>query len=386
MARSKDVEAEVDRLLAVDSDIEIAKLRAQVNSLRGQYKAALSAVDLERRKCEALSSLASIEACRLPSRVSRNRSGTATAVVLLSDWHIEERVYGAQVGHLNEFDLAIADRRIAEVADRIEMLVDHERRLVKIDRIVIAALGDFISNIIHEDTAELAQLQPAAATRRAGERLRAVIDRAAKIADEVVVVTACGNHGRSNPGKPRVATEAQHSWEHNLYVMMAMHEPNGNVRWQIGEGYLNVADLDGYRIAFHHGHCITGNVHVGASRAIAQWQRSTPVEMHMFGHHHQFAYCRGKYLCNGSLIGYNAYALRVVKAEYEPPCQALAVIDHDRRECTKAIPIFCDKDLQEKKRCRQSRAGTSRASTKRTRSSARSSRAETVVGTKLRKR
>lgn len=385
MARKKSVEDDLDRLLSIDADIRVEKLKAQVASLRSQYRASLAAVESERQRAESLSSLKGIAACRLPSRRPVSRPGTATAVVLLSDWHIEERVLGSSCGGLNEFDLGIADRRIAELSDRIEMLIEHERRLVRIDRIVIAAIGDFISNIIHDDTAELAQLQPAAAMRRAGERLRAIIDRAAGMADEVLVVTAVGNHGRSVM-KPRVATEAQHSWEQNAYIMMAESERNENVRWQIGEGYLNVADLDGYKIAFHHGHGITGNVHVGANRAIAQWQRSTPVDMHCFGHHHQFAYCRGKYLCNGSLIGYNAYALRVVKAEFEPPCQALAVIDHDRRECTKAIPIFCDRDLQEKKRCRQSRVGTSRTSAKRTRSSGRSSKRGTSSGTKVRKR
>jgi len=48
------------------------------------------------------------------------------------------------------------------------------------------------------------------------------------------------------------------------------------------------------------------------------------------------------------LIGHSAYATRI-KASYEPPCQAMIVIDHGRREVTRAMPIFCDRDLQKKK-------------------------------------
>jgi predicted phosphodiesterase len=362
----------VDRI--VETDVEAEKLRAQLAALRRSYKAALSAIDSERRRSDSLVSLAGIEASKKPPKRRKKATGEATAVVLLSDWHVEERVPGETIGWKNNFDLRIADRRLAELSDRIETLIHHERHLAKIDRIVIAALGDFISGLIHDDTAELAQLPPLAATRWAGERLRAIIDRAASLAEEVIVVTAVGNHGRSVM-KPRIGTEHDHSFEQNLYLMMAASEKNDNVVWQVGEGYLNVVDLDGYRIACHHGHGITGNIHVGATRAIAQWQRSTPVDLHVFGHHHQFSWCRGKYVSNGSLIGYNAYALRN-RFDYEAPSQSLLVVSHERHECTRAIPIFCDRDLQEAGTCksRQSRAGTSRASTRRTRSSEKSSR------------
>jgi len=357
----------------IEGDVEAEKLRSQLAAVRRNYKAALVAIERERQRANSLASLADVGGARLRKRRRKHTADSATAIVLLSDWHVEERVPGESIGWKNHFDLSIADQRLAELSERIATLVSHERRLARIDRIVIAALGDFISNIIHEDTAELAQLAPLAATRWAGERLRSIIDLAAGLADEVIVVTAVGNHGRSVM-KPRIGTEHEHSFEQNLYLMMAAAEKHENVFWQVGEGYLNVVDLDGYKVACHHGHGITGNIHVGASRAIAQWQRSTPVDLHVFGHHHQFSWCRGKYVSNGSLIGYNAYALRN-RLEFEPPCQSLVVVSHERHECTRAIPIFCDRDLQEAGKCqsRQSRVATSSTSTKRTRSSAKSS-------------
>lgn len=390
MAREDRLEIEREIAEAIAEDVRSARLQAEVNRLRRQYRAALAAVDAERDRADALASLSDIKGKR-HKRQKRRGKGDATAVVVLSDWHVEERVTSESTNGLNCASLDIIDARLNELASRLEYLIAHERQITKISRIVIAALGDFISNIIHEDTAELAQLAPLAATRWAGERLRNIIDLAASLADDVIVATAVGNHGRSVM-KPRIATENDHSFEQNLYLMMAMNEPHDNVTWQVGESYLNMVDLDGYRVACHHGHGIKGNVHTGASRAIAQWGRSFPSDLHVFGHHHQFAYLRNKWLANGSVIGYNAYAMRI-KAEAEPPCQSLAIVCHGRGECTRAIPVFCDRDLQKKeaRECQQkkssppSKAATSRTSRRATNSSARSSKAETGRGAVVRK-
>ena len=373
MAKAKRlIDEAVEASRIVSSDVEVARLRSQLSALKSQYKAALLAITAERQRGDAMAAFDGIKAFKAPARKPSRGKNEATAVVLLSDWHCEERVPAETVLDKNYFDLDVADRRIAELSDRFEMLIHHERRLAKINKIVIAALGDFISNIIHDDTAELAQLAPQDATLFAGQRLRSIIDRAARLADEVVVVTSVGNHGRTTM-KPRIATESSHSFEQMLYRMMASQERNRNVSWQIGEGYLNVIDLDGYKIAFHHGHGIRGNVHSGATKAIAQWQKTYPVDFHCFGHHHQFAYCRGKYLSNGSLIGYNGYALRFGLLA-EAPCQSLAVVCHERREITRAIPIFCDRDLQEAMKCQQSTEDTSSVSSKRTASFANKSK------------
>lgn len=360
----------------VSEDVEKARLRAENNRLKRQYRAALKAVDDERTRSDAILDLSSVSASGKKARVKKPIKSEATAVILLSDWHVEERVLPESVNNINDVTLEVIDRRLDELSSRIKFLIEHERQIASIDRIVVACLGDFISNIIHDDTAELAQLAPLAATRWAGQRLRSIIDLAATLAKEVVVVTAVGNHGRSVM-KPRIATEHDHSFEQNLYLTMAANEQNKNVVWQVGESYINLLDVQGYRIAFHHGHGVKGNVHTGAAKAIAKWQQTVPADLHCFGHHHQFAFLRNKYIANGSVIGYNAYALRIC-AEAEPPSQSLAVICHHRNECTRAIPIFCDSDLQESKKCQksqsqlplqQSKVGTSRVSKKQTKRS-----------------
>lgn len=336
---------------ALRSDAEISRLRAELSATKAKYSAALRQIEAERERANAIAGLTGLRPAKIP-RTAKAGRGSATAVLVLSDWHVEELVRPETVGGLNQFDLSIADRRIGEVCSRAAMLIEHESRLAKIRRIVVCALGDFISNIIHDDTAELAQLAPLAAIRWAGERLRSVIDMAAGMAEEVQVVTAVGNHGRTTM-KPRIATENDHSFEQHLYLSMQSQETNKNVVWRVSEGYLNTVDLDGFMLRTHHGHAIkyqggVGGIAVGANKAISQWNRAARADLDVFGHWHQWSWLNNRYVSNGSLIGHSAYAVRI-KAEYERPCQSLLVIDHSRNCVTRAMPVFCDSDLKDAK-------------------------------------
>lgn len=347
-----EVAERVDAASQLAADAEIARLRSELATVKGKYKAALSAIDAEKDRADSIASLAGIKGKKPPTPKAKAKH-SATALVVLSDWHVEETVSLEQTSGLNEYTLEIAEKRIEELAERIATLVEHERHLVKLNRIVIAALGDFISGHIHEELLETTSLAPLAAMRWAASRLRGIIDMAADMAHEVIVVTQPGNHGRSNHGKPRASTEHDHSFEQNAYLVMAASEHRKNVTWHVSEGYLGYLDLDGFAVRYHHGHAIkygggVGGITIPVNKAIAQWNRSKHADLDIFGHWHQFGWLRGRYVSNGSLIGMNAYGIRI-KAESEPPCQSFVVIDHGRREVTKALPIFCDRDLQRRR-------------------------------------
>lgn len=340
----------IDAATQLQADAELARLRAEVASLRGRYKAALAQIDRERERADALVALKGISATRPPQRVAKgDRKHDATMVVLLSDVHCEEVVRPEQVNGLNSFDLEVCEARLAELQERFFAMLEHERQLARVDRVVLWLGGDLISGMIHPELAEENSLHPLAAIRWIGERLRGFIDAVADNAREVVVATSCGNHGRTTE-KLRT-NEADTSYEHHLYLTMRAAEKRRNVRWQIGEGHLNYLDLDGFRIRFCHGHAIRyqggiGGIHVPLNKAIAAWDATERADLTCLGHWHQFSWGRaGRYVSNGSVIGHSAYAVRI-KASFEPPCQAAIVIDHGRREVTKAYPLFCDRDLR----------------------------------------
>lgn len=331
-----------DRVVAVAGDAEAAKLRSELSALRKKYDTALHQLEAEKQTRQNLTDLAGVKSKKINRKRGKHQRAEATAVLVLSDWHVEEEVRPETCRNLNAFTLEVADRRIQQLVQRASMLIEHEKHLTGIRRIVVAALGDFITGHIHDDLVEVTQLAPLAATRWAGERLAGVIDAMHEIAP-VLVATASGNHGRSTK-HPRMATENDHSFEQHLYLTMAAQEQRKHVEWQVGEGYLNNVNLDGFILRAHHGHAIrfgggVGGLTIPANKAIANWNQAQRADLDIFGHWHCFSWLPYRFVANGCLIGHNAFADRI-KAEYQPPSQSLVIIDHDHGRVTKVLPIF----------------------------------------------
>lgn len=343
--------AEAEAQKHLQADAEIARLRSEVAEARSKYKAALAAIEKRDERIERLTGLSQIKPVSLRSKKPRKREKhKATMVVLLSDIHCEETVRPETVNGLNEFNLDVCERRLAELQERFHAMLEHERQLTRIDRVVVWLGGDLISGMIHPELAEENQLHPLAAKRWIGERVRGFLDSVSANAHEVIIPTSCGNHGRTT--EKQRTNEAATSYEYDLYLSMRQQERCKNVRWDVGEGHLNYVNLDGFNIRFGHGHAIKygggiGGIHVPLNKAIAAWDDVQRADLTCIGHWHQFSWGRGRYVTNGSVIGYSAYCVKI-KATYEPPCQAAFVVDHGRNEVTRAYPLFCDRDLREK--------------------------------------
>jgi hypothetical protein len=351
LADAVDDRAADEQRLAADA--ELARLRSELAGLRSRYKAALQQIDRERERADAMSSLRGINGVPLTKTVKGRKRAKhdATAILMLSDVHCEERVLPETVNGENDYSLDVCQLRLAELEERFIACLHHERNQADIRRVLIWLGGDFLTGHIHPDCVEVAQLSPMNATRWIAERLRGLIDNVAKHAEQVIVCTNAGNHGRSTE-KNRIATELEHSWEQLMYFTLAREEKNRNVRWQIAEGHLGYVDLDGFLVRTTHGHSIrfAGGVYglaLPASKAIARWDAGRKADLTIFGHYHSWGWLRGaRYVANGSVIGHSPYAERV--ASPERPCQGMAIIDHGRHEVTRAYPLFCDRDLRSK--------------------------------------
>jgi len=342
-----DAVADASRLA---TDAELARLRSEVATLKGRYKAALQAIDAANERANAIAGLSGIKPAKQHApKKARHVKHDATAVLMLSDVHCEERVLPETVNGENDYSLDVCQLRLGELEERFIACLQHERNQANIRRVLIWLGGDFITGHIHPDCMEVAALSPMNATRWIAERLRGMIDAIAAEADQVIVCTNAGNHGRSTE-KNRIATELDHSWEQMMYFTLAREEANANVEWRIAEGHLGYVDLDGFLVRTTHGHSIrfAGGVYglaLPASKAIARWDAGRKADLTIFGHYHSFGWLRGaRYVANGSVIGHSPYAERV--ASPERPCQGMAIIDHGRNEVTRAYPLFCDRDLR----------------------------------------
>jgi hypothetical protein len=272
----------------------------------------------------------------------------SVAFLIASDWHSEEEVLSGQVGGLNQHNLEIGDTRAKNFWRGGQRLYDIFRRDTTIKTIVVGLLGDFITNSIHEDGAESNLLPPSDAIYRVQNMILSGINFLLKNTEaDLHIVCHSGNHGRTTK-EQRIATETGNSIEQYMYYNLRdllAEEPR--VKFQIADGYHSYVRLfDGkYIVRIHHGHGMNfgggvGGLTIPVNKAIAQWNKGVKADLDVFGHFHTFVDANN-FVANGSLIGYNAFALRI-KADYAPPSQSFFLINKRWNAKSIVTPIFVD--------------------------------------------
>jgi hypothetical protein len=325
---------------ALAEDCEKKRQAAEITELRGKYGEAIRLIEQYEREQEWWRVIS--EGVVTREITPREGSGTseATPVIVASDWHCEEIVRGAQVSGLNEFNLDIAERRIVRFFQAaLNLIKNHLNPGVNIHDVVLALLGDFITNDIHDaENAEGNSLLPIDAIVWVQNQIISGIEFLLNHSPYTFTIPCrVGNHSRTTK-KVRFGAENGHSLEHLMFIHMAAYFRNEpRVKFVINDGYHCYLDVYGQRIRFHHGHAIKyqggiGGIFIPAFKAVSQWNKARVADLDVFGHFHQ---CKdgGSFICNGSLIGYNAFAVSI-KADYEEPKQQLFMIDKKRgRTC-----------------------------------------------------
>lgn len=311
-----------------------------MSTTKKKYDQALKDIKRLERELYAVNELA--EAGVEPIAIEpREPSGTAEGSIILmaSDWHVEERVDPAKVSHLNEYNLDIAKARAEKFFQSSLRLTRLLQQDIKVSTVVLALLGDFISNDIHEEFPEINQLQPMHAIMFAQNLIVGGLEFLLEHSKlNLIVPCHSGNHARTTD-TTRFGAENGHSLEYLMYLHLQTHFRNEpRIEFRVAEGYHSYLDVYGKVIRLHHGHAINyqggiGGIFIPAFKAISQWDKARQADLDLFGHFHQ-SKDGAKFVCNGSLIGYNAFALKI-KADYEPPKQNLLLIDKKRgRTCT----------------------------------------------------
>lgn len=326
----------------IAADRKQLQTAAELIILRTKYKTALK--DNERLERERDASLELREVEPLIIRPSRG-DGTSEAAIFVaaSDWHVEEEVNPRTVSGLNKFNLDIAAERVSTFWQKIVRLTRLLQQDVKIDTAVIALLGDFISGDIHEEVAEVALLPPMEAIVFVQNLIIGGIEfllTHTKL--KLRFICHSGNHGRTTK-TTRFAVENGHSLEYLLYRHLAAYfrkEPR--VEFEIAEGYHSYVEAYGRTYRFHHGHMVkfgggVGGLTIPVNKAIDGWNKGRKADLDIFGHFHQ-QFDGNTFLANGSLIGYNAFALSI-KAPFDVPKQTMWLLDKQRGR-TFTMPIL----------------------------------------------
>ena len=327
----------------VARDVTVTALGAKVKLAKSKQQVLQEQVADLSGQLEAMRVVGNENSYTIPKPKGKTDSAV-TAVAVLSDWHIAETVHADNVNGLNEFNIKVAQERAEKCFQNIVRLVTLFQKESKLDTLILALLGDFINGQLREEAMENNSLRPMDEMLKARDLLRAGIQYLLDNTN-VNLVLPChsGNHARVTK-KIHWSTEAGNSLEYAMYHVLARDfDGNKRVKFIIPTSYLSYVTVNGYTIRFHHGHAMKygggiGGITISVNKAIAQWQKSKRADLDVFGHFHTMK-DGGNFVCNGSLIGYNEFAV-TIKADFEKPKQVFFLVDHKRREKTVTAPVF----------------------------------------------
>lgn len=334
-------------------DFEIHKLEAKKDDNRKLLDEAKERIRILEKERAAFLGLENRDVVPyvIEPKVPSEHNSEAVAFMIASDWHNEERVRRGDVSDLNEYNLDIFQKRADNFFRGGQRLWEINRRDNEIKTIVLGLLGDFITGSIHEDAAESNYLPPADAIMNAEEKIVSGINFLLEHTDAEELVVPChsGNHGRMTK-KQRHSTEMGNSLEEVMYRHLEKtYADHPRVKFRIASGYHSYLSLwDKFLIRFHHGHNIryqggVGGLTIPVNKAINDWnkqERYRAVNLDVFGHFHQYV-SHSNFVCNGSLIGYNSYAV-AIKAPFERPQQAFFLVGRKFMSRTISAPIFVE--------------------------------------------
>ncbi len=341
----------LDDLFGEASELEYRRQIRELTGARDEARrdARATAADLEnaQRVAEFLSAVRAAQTdIRLESFLApgQNLLGTerreACALVVLSDWHVEERVDPEVVQGLNRYTPKIAEFRFRRAAEAIVWLIREKQSRFDVRRILLGVLGDMITGYIHEELQESNYLSPPKATafaaRLVGDLIQHLLDADIGL-ETIAVVFKCGNHGRTTH-RVRTGTGVANSYEWIAYhIVMQRFADNPRVVFQLDEGHHSISEVYGMRIHTHHGDSVrsmggVGGVDIPLNRSAARWREKYRAHVSIVGHFHEQQF-GAKVLRNGSGIGYSSYADWLAHASPEPAQQIFCLIDKKRGLC-----------------------------------------------------
>ena len=332
---------------AVGEDLRIRRLSDSEKATKEKYNALLRDVEKLTEEKEAVLSLAEPSVSHEIKPLKGKKGGEATAVVVASDWHIEERVSPEAVNGGSGYTLQIAKKRADEFFQVALHLRDLEARNTPVPNMVVALLGDFITGNLHawHGTPGNTTLEPVEAAFEAKGYIKSGIDFLLKESDlNLIIPCHAGNHSRITAKSGDSETEMGNSLEFFIYGFLSQeYADNPRVKFRISKSYASRVQVYDTTVRFHHGHRIKygggiGGLAVPASKYVLRKNIHWPADLDVFGHHHQKQ--KGpRFICNGSMIGYTAYASDGA-FEYEAPSQTYFLINKRWNEVIDYRPIL----------------------------------------------
>lgn len=338
-----DINVEADQQTLLD---RIGELEKQVRAAKDRT---LDDEYVQRKIIGLQENLAAVKPPEWALRPIKGDGLPGVPAMIWSDWHWGERVFPTQINGVNEFDLAIANKRARKLVETAVHLLRHHVVNPTYPGIVVCLGGDMVTGDIHEELSESNEL-PIMPT--VVDLYGALLWAIRALADEfghVFLPCVTGNHGR-NTRKPRAKNRNFTNFDWLLYSFLAKaFAADDRVQFYIPDGPDALFRIYGHRYLLTHGDQFRGgDGQIGAIGPITRGNkrklaRNSQIDLDydtmLLGHWHQYMPLH-RSIVNGSLKGYDEYA-NANNFEFEPPIQALWMTHH-RKGIIHHMPIYLE--------------------------------------------
>lgn len=321
------MEAEINKLISVYNKKE--KLKEDLTLLKYLIKENYRLKNL----LEIKNSLNEIKVKKIKIKHNKKRE-EACLIALLSDIHFEHHITKSSTNNYNEYNIEIATKRLNNYFTNLLKIKQKNERDIKINTLLWGWLGDFIHGLIHEEYLRTNLLTPSEALIQLSEILVSGLNfilNNSKL-ENIIIVCKVGNHSRTTE-KIYNDNESLFSYEWLLYNTLKNKFPQ--INWIIENNYISYVEINNKLIRFHHGHQIKyaggiGGIYIPLNKYRLRIDQHIRADLNCLGHFHVSDWLRnGKTLLNGSICGYDAYALRK-GFEPEKPSQQTLILDYKR--------------------------------------------------------
>ncbi len=260
----------------------------------------------------------------------------AIGLMHISDTHVGEVVRAEEVNGLNAYDPDIFRRRIRRYVGASIEILPRWASDCKLMGVVMAVNGDLTSGDIHD---ELRRTNALTSTEQVMVCAEEIIAGATKVADrfgQVWLVFTPGNHGRSTE-KTHAKRTAALSYDTLIGQIVKQHFANdARITVHVAPGRDAVYPILGHSVFQSHGDALgSGGGQGFAGPGLPIIRGSKKVEyvgmvvdqrygIILTAHYHSSMNI-GRIFANGSMIGWNEYALSI-RATPEPPQQWLMLV------------------------------------------------------------
>jgi hypothetical protein len=334
----------------ITEQIVLRRENAEIKSLKKQLEEAV-------KDYEQLSDLYDIALALKTQDISKIKSpevkpnsslkNEATAIVQLSDTHFGKIILPATVNGLNEHNPDIAKKRMDKLAQNLLSLVNKERAEVNIENLVLGLGGDFMENSMLHDHSQMAtafsQMEELLFSRELLHKFIKTIAENGKF-KKIILPCVRGNHSRTTK-KMNSTIDYRTNFEALLYNLLKQDFNDSLFEWYAPDSDICEFQVYDKKIRSLHGWQVKsgggiGGLTIPLNKYILRMDQISKCDYNLMHHYHSLSYPTANCTLNGSLCGYDTFAMQI-GASFQKPMQSFQLLDKNRGFTIKA-PIFCD--------------------------------------------